>query len=60
MELEAQIKYNSCSFFIVFQLDVSGECSTTYKISGPTIIKQKSDCKNLEIAGQHVNENQVI
>lgn len=42
------------------ELDVSGECDAVYTISGPTIIKQKVDCKNLEIAGQHVNENQVF
>lgn len=41
------------------QLDVSGECKTTYKISGPTIVKQKLKCENLEIAGQHSNENEV-
>lgn len=42
------------------ELDVSGECRTVYKISGPTIVKQKLDCENLEIAGQHSNENEVF
>lgn len=42
------------------ELDVSGECNTSYRISGPTIIKQKVGCENLEIAGQHSNENQVF
>lgn len=42
------------------ELDVSGECKTTYKISGPTIVKQKLKCENLEIAGQHSNENEVF
>lgn len=43
----------------MLQLDVSGECKTVYQISGPTIVKQKLDCENLEIAGQHTNKNEV-
>lgn len=42
------------------ELDVSGECKTIYQISGPTIVKQKLDCENLEIAGQHINKNEVF
>ncbi|XP_045214239.2 microsomal triglyceride transfer protein large subunit-like [Mercenaria mercenaria] len=42
------------------ELDVSGECKTVYEISGPTIVKQKFECENLEIAGQHKNENEVF
>ena len=48
-----------CSICLI-QLDVSGECKTTYQISGPTIVKQKLKCENLEIAGQHSNENEVF
>ncbi|KAL4240543.1 hypothetical protein ACF0H5_001335 [Mactra antiquata] len=42
------------------ELDVSGECKNIYTISGPTIVKKKEDCENLEIAGQHINENEIF
>ncbi|WAQ96562.1 MTP-like protein [Mya arenaria] len=42
------------------ELDISGECKSMYKISGPTIVKQKLECDNMEIAGLHSNKNEVF
>ena len=47
------------NFVRLFQIDASGECTVEYKVHGNHITKHKSDCKNLEIAGQFYNVNPV-
>ena len=47
------------NFNCSFQVDASGECTVEYKVHGNHITKHKSDCRNLEIAGQFYNVNPV-
>ncbi|OWF52669.1 microsomal triglyceride transfer protein large subunit-like [Mizuhopecten yessoensis] len=42
------------------EIDVSGECDTTYMVSGNSVTKTKQNCKNLEIAGQFSNPNKMF
>ncbi|XP_062589725.1 microsomal triglyceride transfer protein large subunit-like [Saccostrea cucullata] len=42
------------------EVDVSGECSAYYAVSGGRITKTKQNCQNVEIAGEFVNVNKMF
>ncbi|XP_060065348.1 microsomal triglyceride transfer protein large subunit-like [Ylistrum balloti] len=42
------------------ETDVSGQCDTSYMVSGNSVTKTKHNCENLEIAGQFSNPSKMF